>query len=267
MNNRNPEKFLIETFQIGVDNFNRSVSESEHNLPYYYLASIYDSLFDPKYWRNKPDQLQAYLLSYAHPIKYDYAKALQHLLQGYFSDHYFFIRRAIESVQFMLFLKDIMTSEIILSDYSQLSTNRFKSKYKYKNWFSSKKEHFNKEYNVSMQAYEEACSLGVHVSRERKSLFQKFEFRSQEELFITSTFHDCMGDPNDIDMVPIYTYKLHKVFWDIYRTIINERIFDVVTPKELTSRYNERFELCTEALKKYYEKLDPEGKRVSFAKR
>lgn len=128
---RKTDKFLNDTFNAGVDNFNRRISEFESNLSYQYLADLYDAFYDPQNWRSKPNDLQAYLMSYVHSIKYDYAKALQHLLQGYLSDHYFFIRRAVESVQLILFLKEKINTEQIFQEYSEISTNDFKNRHKF----------------------------------------------------------------------------------------------------------------------------------------
>lgn len=115
-----------------------------------------------------------------------------------------------------------------------------------------------------MKAYDDACSFGVHVSKERRQLFQTVDYKSSGELLITSVFHDSISPSHSIDMIPVYYFKVHGIFCDIYRTLVHERVFDVVLPRDKVSRFQNRFHENAKFLKDHYKNIDPESKHVFF---
>lgn len=253
--------FLVDSFNASISNFNNRVMESEQNFTSQYIANALSEIVDIRLWARKPTELEAYLLSYILDIKHDYYKALQHLLQGFISDHYLFLRRGIESSQYLLFLKEKLVDIKDVEKYKSLSTDKFKQQYDFKSWFWHKKKIFIVHYPHFMDAYNDASDLGVHTNAKRKGLVQSVTIDEElNAIRLTSDFHDCKTNLYSYDMMPVYILKLHEAYLDVLRFILKEKIFPVQISQETNDKMVKRFNDCKEALIKHYSILDPELK-------
>lgn len=253
--------FLIDSFSSSIDNFNNRVKESEHNFSSQFIGEALSEVIDIRHWSRKPTELEVYLLSYILDIKHDYYKALQHLLQGFISDHYLFLRRGIESTQYLLFLKEKLQTVKDIEMYRDLPTDSFKREYKFKNWFREKKVHFDEKYPYSMGAYNDASDFGVHSNAKRKGLVQSVCIDEElNAIRITSDFHDCKTSLYSYDMIPVYILKLHEAYLDVLRFILKESVFPVRIRQETNDKMIKRFNECKQALLQYYKSIDPDLK-------
>ncbi len=253
--------FLVDSFMASIDNFNNRVKESEHNFTCQYIAGAFSEIVDVRLWSRKSTELEAYLLSYVLDIKHDYYKSLQHLLQGFISDHYLFLRRGIESSQYLLFLKENLKDIKDIEKYRDLSTDSFKREYKFKNWFRGKKDRFSENYPYLMAAYNDASDFGVHSNAKRKGLVQSIGVDEQlNAIMLTSDFHDCKTKLYSYDMMPMYILKLHEAYLDVLRFILKEKIFPVQIKQQTNDKMIERFNQSKQALLKHYTSIDPELK-------
>lgn len=223
---REINNFLTDSLDVSVENFKKGVIESENNLPFQYITDLFDGFIIQENWIRKPTEVEVYFLGFIKDIKHDYIKSLQHLLQGFLSDHHMFVRRAVENCQYLLFLKEKLQTKQDFEKYASLSTSKFKYEYKYKNWFKQKKKFFENSYPLMLKAFNESSDLGIHPNIERKKLTQSLEVNEKEKYFkIDAKFHDISTEKYSYDVTPAIIYNLHQVFYTMAIFLYNENTF------------------------------------------
>lgn len=211
---------IEESFKKSVENFYSTSKILSDGLEARPLIALFEYIASTEGHDSKISHLEVHYKATINQVLFDFMKSVHHLCQGFFADHYLFLRRSIEYVQLFAFINSSENPRELFQEYLVTDTHSFKKKdFRFQNWIKKEKPDLNKNFPIMMSSYKLACDHASHAGLDHQTITQSWK-NTDDGFLSTINFFDLENDqfekspfiPCMIQVFRVYIEILHASF-------------------------------------------------------
>lgn len=234
---------ILKSFKASTENFYSLSKIFDKDLKPNYLFEIFNYLSPTKNENYKFSPIQLHYGVTLNYIAFDFMKSVQHLCQGFFADHYFYLRRSIEYFQLYAFMQSSDDPNMTFKLYTETKTHQFKNIDKqFQKWLNSERKNLKKNYSWLMRAYKDACDYGSHAGLDNQSITQSWNtYESKPDINICIQFFDLGNDQFEKAPFVPALIQVFRVYMDILHGTYQFKLTPKPWPEDKFSKLHYEF--------------------------
>lgn len=252
------DKFTLQSsYKKSQENFDSTSKIFEDGLEPQLLIDLFEYLIPTKP-EAKITELHLHFSTIAQQLVFDFVKAAITLCEGHLGDHYFYKRRSVEYIQLYAFIASSNNPKELFQEYlSSESTADFKTKNKFKKWFSQEKTTMRSKFPNLIKAYDNACKYGTHAGIPNQIITQHWK-EAENGLFAMINYFDLASEGFEKNLFEPTMIQLFHTYNDIFAAIFWYKLTSYPFPQAQYSEFARKLQLFREQYKAKLLKTDPQ---------